>query len=56
MIARILHTLLRRYAESEADVVAPLLVGKRLLDLGAGKGYVTEALQRRTDISACAEA
>jgi len=54
MIARLLQTLLRRYAESEAEAIAPFLVGKRLLDLGAGEGYVTAALQRRTDIWACA--
>lgn len=54
MIARLLQTLLRRYAETEAEAIAPFLVGKRLLDLGAGEGYVTAALQRRTDIWACA--
>jgi SAM-dependent methyltransferase len=54
MIAALLQTLLRRYAESEAEPVAPLLVGKRLLDLGAAEGYVTAALQRRADIGACA--
>jgi SAM-dependent methyltransferase len=54
MLAHILDTLLRHYAESEAEAIAPLLVGKRLLDLGAGEGYVTAALQRRTDIWACA--
>lgn len=54
MIARLLQALLRRYAESEAEAVAPFLVGKRLLDLGAGEGYVTAALQRRAEIWACA--
>jgi SAM-dependent methyltransferase len=54
MITRLLQALLRRYAESEAEAIAPFLVGKRLLDLGAGEGYVTAALQRRTDIWACA--
>jgi SAM-dependent methyltransferase len=54
MIARLLQALLRRYAEFEAEAIAPFVVGKRLLDLGAGEGYVTAALQRRTDIWACA--
>jgi SAM-dependent methyltransferase len=54
MIARCLQALLRRYAESEAVAVAPFLVGGRLLDLGAGEGYVTAALRRRTGIWACA--
>lgn len=54
MIARLLQALLRRYADSEAEAIAPLLVGKRLLDLGAGEGYVAAALRRRTDLWACA--
>src|SRR5262245_14481042 len=54
MIARLLQTLLCRHAESEAEAIAPFLVGKRLLDLGAGEGYVTAGIQRRTDIWACA--
>jgi SAM-dependent methyltransferase len=54
MIARYLQALLRRYAESEAAALAPFLVGGRLLDLGAGEGYVTAALRRRTGIWACA--
>jgi ubiquinone/menaquinone biosynthesis C-methylase UbiE len=54
MIARLLQALLRRYADSEAEAIAPLLVGKRLLDLDAGEGYVAAALRRRTDLWACA--
>jgi ubiquinone/menaquinone biosynthesis C-methylase UbiE len=54
MIAQLLQALLRRYADSEAEAIAPLLVGKRLLDLGAGEGYVAAALRRRTDLWACA--
>jgi SAM-dependent methyltransferase len=54
MIARLLQTLLRRYAEAEAEIMIPLLAGRRVLDLGAGEGYVTAALQRRTDIWVCA--
>src|SRR5919109_1660963 len=54
MLARSLQALLSRYAESKAEVIAPVLVGQRLLDLGAGEGYVTAALQRRANIWACA--
>ena len=54
MIARVLQALLRRYAESEAEAIVPFLVGRRLLDLGAGEGHVTAALQRRRHIWACA--
>jgi SAM-dependent methyltransferase len=54
MIARLLQALLRRYAASKAEAIAPFLVGERLLDLGAGEGYVTAALQRHTDIWVCA--
>jgi SAM-dependent methyltransferase len=54
MIARLLQAFLRRYAASEAEVIAPFLVGERVLDLGAGEGYVTAALQRHTDIWVCA--
>jgi ubiquinone/menaquinone biosynthesis C-methylase UbiE len=54
MIARMLQTLLRHYAEAEAETLLPFLAGKRLLDLGAGEGYVTAALQRRTDMWLCA--
>ena len=49
MLAQLLQALLRRYADSEAEAIAPFLVGKRLLDLGAGEGYVTAALQRLTE-------
>jgi SAM-dependent methyltransferase len=54
MMTRLLQALLRRYADSEAEAIAPFLVGTRLLDLGAGEGYVTAALQRRTNLWACA--
>ncbi len=53
MIGRYLQALLRRYAESEAEAIAPFLLGGLLLDLGAGEGYVTAALRRRTGIWAC---
>ena len=54
MLAQLLQALLRRYADSEAEAIAPFLVGKHLLDLGAGEGYVTVALQRLTDLWVCA--
>jgi SAM-dependent methyltransferase len=54
MIARLLQAILRRYAESEAEAIVPFLVGRRLLDLGAGEGYVAAALRQRTNIWACA--
>jgi SAM-dependent methyltransferase len=54
MIARLLQAFLRRYAESEAEAIAAFLVGERLLDLGAGEGYVAAALGRRTGIWTCA--
>lgn len=51
--ARLLQVLLRRYAEGEAAVVAPFLVGGRLLDLGAGEAYVAAALHARTGVWIC---
>ncbi len=41
-----LESLLRRYAAREAEDVRPFVVGRRLLDLGAGEGWVTAALAR----------
>jgi SAM-dependent methyltransferase len=38
--------LLRRYAAGEATDVLPFVVGPRILDLGAGEGWVTERLSR----------
>jgi SAM-dependent methyltransferase len=54
LIARLLQAFLCRYAEGEAEAIAPYVVGRRLLDLGAGEGYVTAALRRRTGIWTCA--
>jgi SAM-dependent methyltransferase len=45
--------LLRRYAAREATDVWPFVVGPRVLDLGAGEGWVTERLAGR-GLSACA--
>jgi SAM-dependent methyltransferase len=41
---RIVDALLRRYAAGEAADVLPFVVGPRVLDLGAGEGWVTAAL------------
>ena len=41
---RALDALLRRYALGEAADVLPFVVGSRVLDLGAGEGWVTAAL------------
>jgi ubiquinone/menaquinone biosynthesis C-methylase UbiE len=53
-LGRLLQACLRRYAASEARAIVPFVVGSRLLDLGAGEGYVTAALRQQTDIWACA--
>ncbi len=54
LAAWLLDAILRRYAEVEATAVAPHLAGHRLLDLGAGEGYVAAALRRRADLWTCA--
>jgi SAM-dependent methyltransferase len=43
----VLQTFLRWYARGQAAAVAPFTAGARVLDLGAGEGYVTAALARR---------
>jgi len=43
---RIVDALLRRYARGEAADVLPFVVGPRVLDLGAGEGWVTAELAR----------
>ncbi len=40
----LLQAFLRRYARAEAMAVAPFVVGRRVLDLGAGEGYVGSVL------------
>jgi ubiquinone/menaquinone biosynthesis C-methylase UbiE len=54
LMTRWLAAFLRRYAESEAAVVAPFLKGHRILDLGAGEGYVAAALQHHSKAWVCA--
>ena len=44
---RIVDGFLRRYALAEAADVLPFVLGPRVLDLGAGEGWVTAALGRR---------
>jgi SAM-dependent methyltransferase len=45
-VRRLVERVLRRYAAAQARDVAPWIVGKRVLDLGAGEGFVTAALGR----------
>ncbi len=49
----LLRTFLRRYARAEAEAVAPFVRGPRVLDLGAGEGYVAEALCARAGHWVC---
>ncbi len=53
LIAWALLGFLRRYAETGADAVAPFVVAERVLDLGAGEGYVAAALGRRSRAWIC---
>jgi len=50
---RLLQSFLRRYARREARALAPYVVGTRVLDLGAGEGWVGEALRGLTPVWAC---
>src|SRR3989454_4489644 len=51
---RLLQAFLRRYAHAEARALLPWIRGPRLLDLGAGEGWVAEALRTRAAVWACA--
>src|SRR5262249_42444346 len=51
---RLLQAFLQRYASAEARALLPWVRGPRLLDLGAGQGWVTQALRRRTPVWVCA--
>ena len=44
------ETFLRRYARRQARDVAPWIVGPRVLDLGAGEGFVLAALGTGTAV------
>ena len=52
-MTRLLQTFLRRYARSEARALAPHVSGRSLLDLGAGEGWVAEALRPLTAAWTC---
>ena len=51
---RLLQAFLRRYASNEARALLPWVWGPHLLDLGAGEGWVAEALRRRMPVWVCA--
>lgn len=53
LIERGLQAFLRRYADGEAAAVAPWLQGRRILDLGAGEGYVAAVLRQRQQVWIC---
>jgi ubiquinone/menaquinone biosynthesis C-methylase UbiE len=50
----LLQTFLRRYARGEARDLAPHIRGERLLDLGAGEGWVGAAVRALTSAWTCA--
>jgi SAM-dependent methyltransferase len=52
-VERLLQAFLRSYARGQAAAVAPFLVGRRLLDLGAGEGYVGRWLAARAGVRVC---
>src|ERR671919_2084186 len=51
---RLLQALLQRYASDEARALLPWVRGPRLLDLGAGEGWVAAALRSRAPVWVCA--
>jgi len=50
-VRALVDALVRRYARAQAGDVAPWVVGRRLLDLGAGEGYATELLGAPTRLA-----
>ncbi len=52
-LARAVATLLRRYARGQARAAAPHVLGRRVLDLGAGEGFVGPALAAATGVRVC---
>lgn len=53
-MTRLLQSFLRRYARGQAAAVIPFLAGGRVLDLGAGEGYVAGAVRAATGAWLCA--
>jgi ubiquinone/menaquinone biosynthesis C-methylase UbiE len=53
VVTRALQTFLRRYARGEARALAPHIVGQSLLDLGAGEGWLAEALRALAPAWSC---
>jgi SAM-dependent methyltransferase len=53
-VRRLLQTFLKRYARGEARALAPHIRGRRLLDLGAGEGWVGEAVRALMPAWSCA--
>lgn len=52
-MTRLLQIFLRRYARGEARTLVPHVSGRSLLDLGAGEGWVAEALRALTPVWTC---
>jgi ubiquinone/menaquinone biosynthesis C-methylase UbiE len=52
-VKRLLQTFLRRYARGEARALVPYVGGRSLLDLGAGEGWVAEALRELKPVRMC---
>src|SRR3989442_2042988 len=50
----LVQAFLRRYAHAEARALLPWIRGPRLLDLGAGEGWVAEVVRTRAAVWACA--
>jgi len=50
----LLQTFLRRYARGNAHALTPHIRGRRLLDLGAGEGWVGAAVRALTPAWTCA--
>jgi SAM-dependent methyltransferase len=52
---KLVDAFLQRYAVREAEDVRPFVVGPRVLDLGAGEGWVAAALARHGFRTFCAD-
>lgn len=51
--ASLCQSFLRRYAAVTEAELAPLVIGRRVLDLGAGEGYVAALLHERRGVWSC---